>query len=58
MLTICTHVRKFEQVLAVAERFPDVTCSVGTHPHTATEEKDVTLAEIISHRKSARRRDW
>jgi len=54
MLTICTHARKFGQVLAVAERFPDVTCSVGTHPHTATEEKDVTLAEIISHTEHPR----
>ncbi len=35
MLTICTLVRNFPDVLAVAERFPEVTCSVGTHPHSA-----------------------
>ncbi|MDX2265554.1 MAG: TatD family hydrolase [Hyphomicrobiales bacterium] len=49
MLTICTHVRKFAQVLAVAERYPRVTCSVGTHPHNASlpAERAVTLDEII-----------
>jgi TatD DNase family protein len=31
----------------VAERFPDVFCSVGTHPHHAHEELDVTTAELV-----------
>ncbi|MBC8050270.1 MAG: TatD family hydrolase [Chitinophagales bacterium] len=50
MLSICTHVRRFAQVLAVAERFPDVTCSVGTHPHYASDEteKSVTVDEIVT----------
>ncbi|MDZ4792055.1 MAG: TatD family hydrolase [Hyphomicrobiales bacterium] len=50
MLSICTHVRSFAQVLAVAERFPDVTCSVGTHPHYASDdaEKSVTVEEIVA----------
>jgi len=47
MLTVCTLVRKFSEVLSVAERFPEVTCSVGTHPHSAGEERDVTVAEIV-----------
>lgn len=47
MLTICTLVRKFPDVLAVAERFPEVTCSVGTHPHSAGQELDVTVADIV-----------
>ena len=47
MVTICTRVRKFPQVVAVAERFPDVFCSVGTHPHNADEELDITCKEII-----------
>src|SRR5690606_14029307 len=29
MVTICTKVREFERVLAVAERFDNVWCSVG-----------------------------
>ena len=47
MLTISTHVRRFERIRAVAERFPNVCCSVGTHPHYAAQERDVTLDEIV-----------
>jgi TatD DNase family protein len=49
MVTICTRVRKFPQVLALAERFSDVTCSVGTHPHYASEaeERDITVCELV-----------
>ncbi|MEC9343467.1 MAG: TatD family hydrolase [Pseudomonadota bacterium] len=47
MVTISTRVRKFAQVLAVAERYDDVFCSVGTHPHNADEELDVTPAELV-----------
>ena len=47
MVTISTRVRKFPQVLAVAERFPDVFCSVGTHPHNAHEELDITTQELV-----------
>jgi TatD DNase family protein len=36
-------------VLAVAERYPNITCSVGTHPHHAHEELDITLADLIAH---------
>ena len=47
MVTICTRVKKFPQVLAVAERFEDVFCSVGTHPHNADEELDVTVEQLV-----------
>ena len=47
MVTISTRIRKFDQVLAVAERFDDVWCSVGTHPHNAHEELDISTAEIV-----------
>jgi TatD DNase family protein len=48
MVTICTRIKKFPQVLAVAERYENVFCSVGTHPHNAHEELDISTAEIIS----------
>src|SRR5882757_9500434 len=51
MVTICTRVRRHEQVLAVAERFPNITCSVGTHPHHADEELDVTVEDLIARTK-------
>jgi TatD DNase family protein len=47
MLTICTLVRNFPDVLAIAERFPEVTCSVGTHPHSASQELDVTVEQLV-----------
>jgi TatD DNase family protein len=42
-------VRRFAGVLAIAERFPDVFCSVGTHPHYAHEELDVTPDDLVAH---------
>ncbi len=47
MVTICTRIRKFEQVLAVAERYDSIYCSVGTHPHNAHEELDISTDEIV-----------
>lgn len=38
MLTISTHLDKFPGVLAVAERFPNVYCTVGVHPHEADDD--------------------
>jgi TatD DNase family protein len=34
--------------LAIAERFPEVYCSVGTHPHYAHEELDITAADLVA----------
>ena len=33
MLTIGTRLSTFDKVLAVAERFDNVYCTVGIHPH-------------------------
>jgi TatD DNase family protein len=46
MVTISTRVRRHGQVMAIAERFPNVCCSVGTHPHHAHEELDISTAEL------------
>ncbi len=48
IVTICTRVRKFSQVLAVAEKFPEIFCSVGTHPHNAHEELDIDSKALIA----------
>ena len=48
MVTISTRVKRHAQLLAIAERFPAVTCSVGTHPHHAHEELDVTAEALIA----------
>jgi len=47
MVTISTRVRRFSQALEIAESFDAVYCSVGTHPHNAAEEPDVTTAELV-----------
>jgi len=47
MVTISTRVRRFPEILAIAEEFDTVYCSVGTHPHNAAEETDVTADELI-----------
>ncbi len=47
MVTISTRVRRFAQVRAIAEEFDNVFCSVGTHPHNAAEEMDVTADELV-----------
>lgn len=56
MMTICTHVSKFDQILKVAESSPDVFCTVGTHPHHAGEPEEAfvtreKLVELSQHPK-------
>jgi TatD DNase family protein len=49
LVTISTRVRRQTDLLAIAERFPDVFCSVGTHPHHAGEELDIGTADLVAH---------
>jgi TatD DNase family protein len=48
LVTISTRVRRQAALLAIAERFPDVYCSIGTHPHYAHEEADIGFAELVA----------
>jgi TatD DNase family protein len=48
MVTISTRVRRHDRVLAIADRFADVYCSVGTHPHHAHEELDIGGADLVA----------
>ena len=48
IVTISTRVAKHGGLIAIADRFPDVFCSIGTHPHNAHEELDVTAAELAA----------
>lgn len=47
MVTICTRLSAFEEVRAIAEKDPDIYCSVGVHPHEAAEEGVETPAALI-----------
>jgi TatD DNase family protein len=54
MLSICTHLTRAQQVIAIAERFDDVYCTVGIHPHEAGSEPPATvegLLELARHPK-------
>lgn len=54
MVTISTRVKRHAEVLAVAERFPNVFCSVGTHPHYAHEELDISAADLVARTRHAK----
>jgi TatD DNase family protein len=47
MVTISTRVAKFDAVRAIAEQNDCVYCSVGTHPHNAAEEPDVSAEDLV-----------
>jgi TatD DNase family protein len=49
MVTIGTELARFPGVLAVAERFPNVWCSVGTHPHESGKELVTDPAPLLAH---------
>src|SRR5271166_2031048 len=54
IVTISTRLKRHAELLAIAERFPDVYCSVGTHPHYAHEELDVTTADLVARTRNAK----
>jgi TatD DNase family protein len=47
MVTISTRVRRFSQVREISERFLEVYCSIGTHPHHAAEEPDIRVGDLV-----------
>ncbi|TAD87719.1 MAG: TatD family deoxyribonuclease [Alphaproteobacteria bacterium] len=54
MITISTSMAGFPRVRAIAERFPQVYCTVGVHPHEASEDWGLDaqrLVEAASHPK-------
>jgi TatD DNase family protein len=46
MVTISTRVAKFAGLKALTERYQRVFCSIGTHPHNAAEEPEVTADDL------------
>src|SRR5215475_10485405 len=47
MVTISTRIKRHSELLAIADRYDDVFCSIGTHPHQAHEELDIPVDEIL-----------
>lgn len=54
MITICDRVSSFPMVRAIAEAHEDIWCSVGTHPHEAKDDPDLSaeaLVELAAYEK-------
>jgi TatD DNase family protein len=47
MVSISSRVRKFDNLLRIANENANVFCTVGTHPHNAHEELDVTSDNLV-----------
>lgn len=47
-VTISTRIRRFSTIRTIAEGHANVWCSVGTHPHNAHEELDISVEEIVA----------
>ncbi|MEM8797273.1 MAG: TatD family hydrolase, partial [Pseudomonadota bacterium] len=47
MVTICTRVKNFAPILALAEANDEIYCSVGTHPNNADDETEITVEDIL-----------
>lgn len=47
LVTISTQVHKFPEIRAIAESYENVFCSVGTHPHHADKEPEITTADLV-----------
>ncbi|HVZ50487.1 MAG TPA: TatD family hydrolase [Pseudolabrys sp.] len=54
MVTISTRVKNLSQLVAIADKYPEVFCSVGTHPHNAHEELDIDAKALIALAKHAK----
>jgi len=47
MLCISTREREWDEVIAIAEREPDIWASVGIHPHEADEHPHVDAGKLV-----------
>ncbi len=48
LVTISTRVHRHADLIAISERFADIYASVGTHPHYAHEESEITAADLVA----------
>jgi TatD DNase family protein len=54
IVTISTRVARQAGLVAIAERFPEVYCSIGTHPHYAHEELDLGVDDLVKRTRHAK----
>jgi TatD DNase family protein len=54
MLNICCNIKDFDAVVKIAEEHDNIWATVGTHPHDAKDNPDITadqLVELAQHPK-------
>ncbi len=47
MVTISTRVARFAALKAITRQYERIYCSIGTHPHNAAEEPDITAGDLV-----------
>jgi TatD DNase family protein len=48
LVTIATHVKRFETYKILAESDPRIFFTIGTHPHQAGEEPDTSVVQLMT----------
>src|SRR5438128_6673070 len=48
MLTICTRLDQFDGVVAIAEAYDGIWCSVGAHPHEAADHGPLLVDQLLA----------
>lgn len=49
MQTICTRSSDFPDIIAIAEKYPEIYASFGIHPHEVEKEPLLSVEEIIAY---------
>ena len=47
MQTICTKIDEFPKIINIAESYSNIWCSIGTHPHNADLEMNISKETIV-----------
>lgn len=54
MVTIGTRVDAFPTIHDIAQRYDDISCTVGTHPHHANQENEIPIQTLIDYAQGAK----
>lgn len=47
MITISTLISRFDRIRTITEKYANIFCSIGTHPHYVHEDRAVTAHDLI-----------
>lgn len=55
MITISTSANNLDEVISIAETFPEIYCTQGLHPHDGKEWNESVLAHILKNLKDPKK---